>query len=217
MTIDLAHTVNYPLLVLSLVVWFNAFSFLSTTNCFLYDLKTHTAVLASILYIYNVCLCVCVWVGWEQEVTHSGIPWAVGFNLLTRAVQECGSSLKHHFETKSWQTVLVPHLSGTVMAPRFTISFVIRTSCSTWTPVVPAFPDWPSHLNTDGYLHECLLRIHPFGPLFPLMNCHSSTSFYLSPITGQTNAGERKRNYDMLFPPMCSQELYLKELFTCFL
>lgn len=58
-----------------------------------------------------ICLSVCVyelWVGWEQEVTHSGIPQALGFDLLARAVQECGSSLKHHLETKSWQTTLVP-------------------------------------------------------------------------------------------------------------
>lgn len=56
-TIDLAHTVNYPFLVFSLVVWFNAFSFLSTTNYFLPDLKAHSEVQTNIF----ISMCVCVY------------------------------------------------------------------------------------------------------------------------------------------------------------
>lgn len=53
------------------------------------------------IFIYMFVCVYELWVGWEQEVTHSGIPQALGFDLLARAVQECGSNLKHHLETKS--------------------------------------------------------------------------------------------------------------------
>ncbi len=138
-TIDLAHTVNYPFLVFSLVVWFNTFSLLSTTNYFLPDLKAHSEVQMNIFI--SVCVCVCgLQVRWEQEVTHRGIPRAVGFNLWTRMFRECESIIKRHVKTIRPDRLLGLHsLGGTIMALRFTISFVIRTSCSTWIPVVLVF------------------------------------------------------------------------------
>lgn len=163
---------------------------------------------ASYIYIMFVCMYE-LWVVWEQEVTHSGIPWAVGFNLLTRAVQECGSSLKHHFETKSWQTVLVPqsqwncngspfyyklryqdqlqHLNSSctgllyslVHRPRLALSFKHRR-LPAWVPVENT-PIWPSVSSYE----------------LPLIYLFHSQSNYWA-----TNAGgEKKRNYDMLFPP----------------
>lgn len=163
--------------------------------------------------------CVCVYelqAGWEQEVTHRGIPRAVGFNLWARMFRECESSWKRNVKTIRLDRLLDLHsLGGTVMALRFTISFVIRTSCSTWTSVVLVFfvplctdLDWPSHLNIDGYLRERLLRIHPFGLLFTLMNFHSATFSIVQSNYWATNAGEWKHNYYMLFPPMHPEELY---------
>ncbi len=132
--------------------------------------------------------------------------------------RECESSLKRHVKTIRPDRLFGLHsLGGTVMALRFTISFIIRTSCSTWTHVVLVFfaplctdLDWPSHVNTDVYLRERLLRIHPFGLLFPLMNCHSAIFSIVQSNYWATNAGEWKRNYYMLFPPMPPQELYIE-------
>lgn len=142
---------NYPFLVFSLVVWFNAFSFFSTTNYFPSDLKAHSAVQASIFIYMFVCVYE-LWVGWEQEVTHSGIPQALGFDLLGRAVQECGSNLKHHLETKSWQTTLVPQSRWNCNGFPFYHKLCYQDQLQYLNSCCTGFPFLPSALTQTGPL-----------------------------------------------------------------